>query len=438
MPAADPVAASPGDLNRLFAICRGRGHLALAVSGGADSMALMHLLRRWQHACAPETNLTVLTVDHGLRPESAAEARQVAIWAGSLGLEHVTLKWQGQKPATAIQETARTARYDLLTGWCRAHEASALLLAHHMDDQAETVLMRLSRGSGLAGLAAMSPVHIRDGVTLLRPLLGIRKAGLEDLLRQSDQDWIRDPSNDNGAFARIRMRHLLAALENTSPLAPRLARLARRIGTARDRQTAEIARAVRSMARLHPGGYCQVEWHMLAALPDALRREWLTHALQAVGGSPYPPGRNALQRLASLLGQAGFRGASLQRCRVFPWRKTMWITRELRGGGPPPVQLEHGRAIIWDHRFEIRGPARWQVAALGEKDWHAIRMLIPAARRTSAPAAALQALPALRDDGRLLAVPHLEFYRNDAAATEFTIRYLPLTAWDHHHFNAAC
>jgi tRNA(Ile)-lysidine synthase len=431
------AAAGAEELNRLFALGHGHAHLALAVSGGADSMALMHLARRWRQASAPHITLTVLTVDHGLRPESAAEARQVASRAADLGLDHVTLNWPGKKPRTAIQETARTARYGLLTGWCRAHGAGALLLAHHMDDQAETVLMRLSRGSGLAGLAAMAPVHMRDGVTVLRPLLGVRKSELESMLRQNDQSWMSDPSNDNTGFARIRMRHVLAALENASPLAPRLARLARRIGAARDRQTAEVAAAARAMTRLHPGGYCEMEPQLLAALPPRLRRELLGRTLQAVGGGPYPPNRQALERLATGLGQAGFTGASLHRCLILPWRKKLWITRELRGGGPPSGQLEQDRAIVWDDRFEIRGPARWQVTALGEKDWRAIRELIPAKVRAAAPAAALQSLPALRLDGRLRAVPHLEFTRNDAAAAGITIRYLPLAAWHHHHFNAA-
>ncbi|HFQ15883.1 MAG TPA: tRNA lysidine(34) synthetase TilS [Rhodobacteraceae bacterium] len=431
------AAAGAEELNRLFAVCHGHAHLALAVSGGADSMALMHLARRWQQATAPRITLTVLTVDHGLRPQSAAEARQVAAWARHLRLDHVTLKWPGKKPRTAIQETARAARYGLLTGWCRAHDASALLLAHHMDDQAETVLMRLSRGSGLAGLAAMKPVTIRDGVTVLRPLLGVRKSELEALLRQNDQGWISDPSNDNTGFARIRMRQVLAALEKNSQLTPRLARLARGIGAARDRQTAEVAAAARTFTRLHPGGYCEMEPQLLAALPATLRRELLGRALQAVGGGPYPPNRQALDRLVRQTGHAGATGASLHRCLIVPWRKKLWIIRELRGGGPPPCRLEQDRAMVWDHRFEVRGPAHWQVAALGKRDWHAIRERLPARLRTAAPAAAWQSLPALRHDGRLQAVPHLEFSRNDAAAAGITVRYLPLATWHHYHFNAA-
>src|SRR5689334_12818293 len=161
--------------------------LAVAVSGGADSLALALLADRWARACGGR--VTALTVDHGLRPEAAREARQVGRWLKASGIRHVILRWSPpamKKTATArlanLQAAARDARYELLCGWCRQHAVLHLLLAHHRDDQAETLLLRLARGSGLDGLAAMAPLVERSAVRLLRPLLAVPKTAITGYL----------------------------------------------------------------------------------------------------------------------------------------------------------------------------------------------------------------------------------------------------------------
>ncbi len=177
------------------------GPLAVAVSGGADSMALLCLAARWG-----KRPLTALTVDHGLRAESAEEARRVKGWAEAQGVPHVTLAWRGEKPKANLQAAARAARYGLLAQWCRDARVEGLLLAHTLDDQAETVLLRLARGSGVNGLAAMAPATRLRGVTLLRPLLGISRARIVATLEALRQPWIEDPSNEDTRFARVRLR----------------------------------------------------------------------------------------------------------------------------------------------------------------------------------------------------------------------------------------
>jgi tRNA(Ile)-lysidine synthase len=153
-----------------------RPHLAVAVSGGADSLSLALFAAAWARkrgGCA-----SALTVDHGLRPEAAAEARRVGRWLRARGIEHRIIAWRGTKPAANIQAAARAARYGLLSAWCARHGVLHLLLAHHADDQAETYLMRLARGSGVDGLAAMAPVHELPSVRVLRPLLDVPRARL--------------------------------------------------------------------------------------------------------------------------------------------------------------------------------------------------------------------------------------------------------------------
>ena len=200
-----------------FAIAAG-ARIAVAVSGGADSMALTRLLSAW--AGAHGVNLAAVTVDHRLRAEAAAEARQVAGWLEPLGIAHTTLIWeQGAQEAKgrSLQKAARDARYGLMAAWCAAEGRSHLFLAHHADDQVETFLIRLTRGSGVSGLAAMMPATTLGtaggSVVLARPLLGFAKADLLAVCRTLNQPWIEDPSNTNTASARVRFRQAARLLE---------------------------------------------------------------------------------------------------------------------------------------------------------------------------------------------------------------------------------
>ncbi len=186
--------------------------VAVAVSGGADSFALLHLAQQWgkQH----NINVIALTVDHQLRPESADEAQAVAAWCASNAIEHHILPWHGEKPVSALQAKARNARRHLLCQACQKYKADALLLGHQADDQAETMMMRLQRGTGLNGLKVMQPMT-RDAATqtaILRPLLTIRRLALRDYCIQNNLPFIDDPSNDKTEFERVRVRNALHAL----------------------------------------------------------------------------------------------------------------------------------------------------------------------------------------------------------------------------------
>lgn len=213
----------------LFAPLAGRRAL-LAVSGGPDSVALMRLAALWlaQGGAATGAEIFVATVDHGLRTESRGEAEAVGRWAGALGLPHQILVWQGAKPQSRIQERARVARYALLRAHARALGADYLLTAHHADDQAETILFRLLRGSGIAGLAGMQSLTRQAGVVLYRPLLNISKTSLVAYCEACAQPYVHDPSNENSAFARTRLRALLPRLEEAGLDAAGWARLGRR------------------------------------------------------------------------------------------------------------------------------------------------------------------------------------------------------------------
>jgi tRNA(Ile)-lysidine synthase len=234
----DEVPISAQDAKRLFAAWKAAPAIVLAVSGGPDSIALMWLAARWRRALARGPRLIAVTVDHGLRAQAASEARAVKRLAKSLDLPHRTARWSGAKPKTGVPAAARAARYRLLAEAARANGATHILTAHTRDDQAETLLMRMLRGSGIAGLAAMARESERDGVRLARPFLNVSKSQLIATLRKAKVSFADDPTNRDTSFTRPRLRMLMPALAAEGGDTRNLARLAARL--ARANQAVEV------------------------------------------------------------------------------------------------------------------------------------------------------------------------------------------------------
>ncbi len=236
------VAITQREIAGLFALFPRSGRIILAVSGGADSTALMVLAQRWRRRLMRGPELIAATIDHGLRPSSRGEARAVGALARRLGLRHEVLPWRGEKPMTGIEAAARDARYRLLVRLAQRLGAEAIATAHTLDDQAETVLMRLAAGSGPAGLAGMRPRDVRDGIVLLRPFLEVRKNRLVATLRRAGIAWADDPMNADIAFARVRLRAAGTVLAREGLTPERMARLAERMA----RYEQVVAAAVQS------------------------------------------------------------------------------------------------------------------------------------------------------------------------------------------------
>lgn len=268
---------------------------AIAVSGGADSMALALLAHGWaeEHGIPLHT----LTVDHGLRAGSAAEAAQVAEWMQRLNLPHTILRWD-EKPRANIQEKAREARHRLMRGWCKAHGIRHLLIAHHADDQAETLLLRLQRGSHVRGLSGMRPQVEMGGITLLRPLLAFPKSRLIATLQARGQAWLEDPSNHSPAYARSRLRGLLAALPEAEAILAQLAAASAQLA-AYDEKEAAQAEAFLAGAQSGDGfTFAASAW---LDQPADLRHRCLSDMLTRIAGSPHPPRFADLERLGNAL-----------------------------------------------------------------------------------------------------------------------------------------
>jgi tRNA(Ile)-lysidine synthase len=380
-------------------------------------MALTLLADRWARRRGGVVE--ALTVDHRLRAGSTAEARRVKDWLAVRGIAHRTLTWRkGAGVGHAnLQARARAARYGLMEGWCRRRGALHLVTAHHIDDQAETLLLRLARGSGLSGLAAMAPIVDRPGVRILRPLLGLSHADLIGHLRSQHQDWIEDPSNEDIAFARVRMRAAMPAFAAAGLDAHRLAATAARLGRARAAMDADIARLLAAAAP-DPAGFVSIAKSALISAADEIAFRALARIIGAVGGEAYPPRFNRLKRLYGEL--AGLKaGRTLGGCRILPQGDGFLICRE-PAAMAPPLTIDGPGTGAWDGRFLLRfggraGSARIRVAALGAGGWATLRHAAPDAvnspRAMSLPRAVRASLPAVFDSKGLREVPHLGYRR---------------------------
>lgn len=362
MPAAAPEAAD-------FSCLTGAGHAALAVSGGSDSLALMRLACGWAASHQPGLRLSVLTVDHRLRNGSAAEAAQVAQWAAACGLAHQILVWAAEpKPKTGIQARARAARYGLMASWCRAHGADLLLTGHTLDDQAETVAMRLTRTESPDSLAGIRPEGDWQGLRLSRPLLGLRRAALRAYLDRIGQHWIDDPSNEDSRFERVRVRRALAVAEQAGDAPERLAGLAS-ANAARARDLAAAAgQWLRRWLDERDAGYCLMPAEAFRALPEDLRQRVLARIIGHYGGEASAPEAGELRRFANwAAGGAGPPRRTLGGIVAGRRKHGFWIAREPGRVPADAVSVPESGEVLWDRRFLIKAAPGSTVTPAGAR-----------------------------------------------------------------------
>ena len=391
--------------------------VAVAVSGGSDSMALCLLADRW--ARARDGRVVALTVDHGLRADSAHEAVQVGHWLSSRGIDHHVLTWTGSKPRTRIQEKARDARYDLLTTWCRSKGIGNLAFAHQLEDQAETFVMRLNRGSGPNGLAGMSAVIEMDGVRVIRPLLGVSRGELVKTIKAFGQPWVEDPSNRNRAFERIQIRENLPALAGAGYPPKALVGLAAAFGQLRKISETETAALLAGACVVHEAGFAEIDMALFATAPCLFATHALAQTAACIGGGAYPPDKRKLADLYDWVCNDR-RGKSLcvARCRFQKRKGHLIVCRENRG--LPKQGLGQTNGNLWDGRFRLslinpRGEGQIAeeafVGPLGRDGWAEIVAADPKSRETEIPFPARLVLPAIRDLIGIREVPHLDFRR---------------------------
>lgn len=465
------------ELAQILASLKGRP-LALAVSGGADSMALMHLVARWlklqahvpqaapvspsaqdqsdgRHApphgwiaamggdIARLPPVVVLTVDHGLRPDAARDAAFVREAAARYGMPCAVLRWDGEKPSTGVQDAARNARRalmrDLVASEPAAVEAACgvrsaarvLLMAHHLEDQAETVLMRLGRGSGLDGLKGMAAEttameRAGEAMSIARPFLAISKQRLLDTLAASGVAWVDDPSNADERFERVRVRKALATLAELGIGADKIALSARRLADAADwidhaacDGDAESRRFVHGID-WHGGVYAELTLPDTPAfdVPRYAAVRTLRQVLRSFGGDGREPELQQLETLVEII-KAKYAALpddmTLGGCRlVFVSRgaggRRLLVFREGGGARSPEVSCAPGYSVPWDggrytiHAARDAAPGG-VVRALGTQGWAALKREAPALAGLGWPPEAAATLPVVEADGRIVAYP---------------------------------
>ena len=318
---------TPADIDALFAPLAGCRRLGLAVSGGPDSLALMLIATRW--ARGQGTALHIYTVDHGLRPEAATEAAMVVREAAALGLPAHILRWTGDKPGTGIQAAARTARYRLLAEAMAGDGVDLLATAHHLGDQAETILMRLAHGSGIEGLRGMDRFSRVEGCEVVRPLLGVRPEVLRDIVSEAGLSAVSDPSNADTHYERVRWRLMLPALEALGLTLERLGTFGRRMDEAGALIEAEAERAYPQIVETMASASVRLDAPRFATLNAAVATVVLARVLVAVAGDRRAPPLGAVEGLARRLQQPEpLKGLTLHGCLVMRDGDSILIRRE--------------------------------------------------------------------------------------------------------------
>ncbi|MFP7571909.1 tRNA lysidine(34) synthetase TilS [Marivita sp. S2033] len=397
--------------------------IGLAVSGGGDSMAMLYLAHNWTHIYG--VRLWVITIDHGLRAESAAEAEMVARECATLGWPHTRVLWSWDGRGN-VQAAARQARLELIDRW--RGSVKHVLFAHTEDDQAETVLMRLARGSGVDGLAGMQAIRLvaphalgapelepgtyagqtppqaggTPGFDVVRPCLGMSRAELRHYARVLQAPWIEDPSNEDRSYDRVRIRQLLTLLRHEGITASVLAKTATRLSRARAGLTARLSDAVDRICMNAPLGQVLIERDGLAALDGETQLRMLTASLRYVASSPYRPREAASEDL--LERALSGRGGTLHGAEVVVSKSEIRVFREAACVRDEVSDLE----ALWDGQWVLKGDDSLDtrgatVRALGDKGWRQIeaRENLPLTMRASL------GLPSVWREDVMLACPAL-------------------------------
>ena len=370
------------------------GKLGIAVSGGSDSTALLLLAQRY--SAKRGIQIRAVTVDHGLRPEAASEAVEVARLCSDIGVPHDILRWEDWDQRGNLQSMAREARYRLISDWAKPKGLGVVALGHTLDDQAETVLLRLARGSGVDGLSGMRGLRHSKGIDWVRPLLGNGRKELRAWLQQHGVSWVDDPGNENARFDRVKARKALALLADLGITSEGIAETASRLQSAREALEMATVSAVRSCASAHAGAV-RLDVPGLLAVPYEIRRRILAHAVCWVSAAEYAPRHASLDAVLKAI--ADGQSAALHGCLIRTTQDQCLIVRELKAAAASIARVGE----IWDGRWRVSGPEEKGqfVGVLGESG------LISCTgwRESGLPRAVLSSSPAVWAGDKLVSAP---------------------------------
>ncbi len=396
--------------------------IAVATSGGADSMALLLLAKAWAENL--NGNVISLTVNHNLRPEAAKEALIIEQWCREHNIQHKTLHWEHYTPQiSSIQANAREARYQLMASWCLNNNILHLLTAHHRDDQAETMFFRLARGSNLEGLSSMPSQTIIHGLRLIRPLLQVPKYRLVDTLKAHGQKWLEDPSNENILYTRVNIRKQLAKSLNEEPIKQKANYITSTLGIFRNLLENKLAGEIIKTVEIYPQGYAIIDSNRLNNCDKEIAIKILGAVIQSVSGAEHPPRREKLidlfqsissNKLSSKRSLGGLLFEKIDSQKILIYREVNAIEK--------PVSIPINTPTPWDNRFmlELSGnassPKHIELRALGSNGLAQIKEFSPSLLRNLPPARILRTIPSMWILEELACVPHIGYVSKRATA----------------------
>lgn len=395
-----------------FATCGNK--VAVAVSGGIDSIVLLHLIINWtrkKNFSLP----TALIVDHRLRPESQEEANFVSSYVKQLGVESFILNWERQSIAGNIQSQARKARYRLLTEWCTNNNIEYLFVAHHRNDQAETFLLRLERGSGIDGLSSMDYKSFSHGICILRPLLDFSRSDIEKYAKFYQLKWVEDRSNQNLKYKRTLYRNLLNASDNQDVLTQRICLSVLHMKRAIQALMYYTRLAFDNCVNIHDLGYIEIKLYEFYKLPEEIALRVFLYSIMAIGNRSYKPRYNSL---IFIFNKILYKDCNIDHtfsgCKIKKYEENILIIRESSKIEAVSVNLPDNKPIQWDNRFSctILGSHKCQVTIAPLKKTQKIPESL---RKYSCCPEVLYSLPVVQKDEKILAYPYMHHNTNDVA-----------------------
>jgi len=383
--------------------------VAVAVSGGPDSMALLLLLKK------SGARIHALTVDHRLREDSTAEAKQVASWCKNLDIPHTILTWNHDGITSGLQQQARDARYSLMLNWCRENNFEHLATAHHLDDQIETFIFRLLRQSGIEGLSAMLPTTCREGIFLHRPLLSFPKYRLIATLE--NHPFITDPSNQNMRYTRNELRSMLESL--TPEMKERFGAVIQSFRHFRQAFEVALSQAIERCFSFHKAGYGELDFKLFFAEPYEMQTRIINHICMMMSGNASPIRSEKITHLVdalSTLKKITLHGVTFQ----FTKQNTWLIMREFKRIEAPKHFAPHPQ--LWDGRFMIpAGEPHYRIAPLGTYTKPFTRQL----ERANIPKTVWPSISGIWHLEECIAIPHIEWNGPDALMQAINLPFIP-------------
>lgn len=352
------------NLNFILSYLGSNRTLAVGVSGGADSLYLTLLLHQW---CQQnDVSLVALTVDHKLRPESSEEAKWLKSFLRSYNILHETLPWQHLDVETKIQEQARAARYALLINYCKLHNITAICMAHHLEDQWETFMMRLAHGSGSAGLGAMSSVSTKDSIFIFRPLLQTSKTQIISELRKFTSIWIEDPSNQNDHYERIQFRNKYKNFEQLGLSSTNIQKSITKLQQEGKALDFYAKRFLSEHITVDGLGYAYCNFNEFQKLPSATQYRVAVRTGTMIGGlfESYPPRVRTVKNLLKTLPKT----TTCMGCLWTVREGNLYTIRE-PNRATQETFIHPNEIILWDNRLLVRSSFGGVLKTLGQKGW---------------------------------------------------------------------